>query len=127
MKFYASFYKQHRGLLHSGTVVRDDITAADAMLYGTVALDKSEAIFTFMQLETFNDFLPRTARFDGLLADALYKVEVVTELSAPIFMQRQDPGWWPTVTLPGDVLANVGLQMPGMLPESGLLFHITKI
>ncbi len=127
LKFYAAFYKKHRSLLHSGKVVRNDYVGNGATLYGTVAQDESEAIFSYMQLSTFNDFLPQTARFEGLQSDAMYKVEVVTELSASIFMQKQTPGWWSSVTLPGDVLANVGLQMPGMLPESGLLFHLTRI
>jgi len=97
------------------------------MLYGTVALDQSEAIFSYMQLATSNDFLPQTARFEGLQSDALYKVQVVTELSSKHFLHRQSPAWWPTVTLPGDVLGTIGVQMPGMLPESGLLFHLKRV
>lgn len=127
LKAYVAFYKAHRNLLHSGSIVRDDNSSDQAMLYGTVALDQSEAIFSYMQLATSNDFLPQTARFEGLLSDALYQVEVVTELSSKHFLHRQSPAWWPTVTLPGDVLGSIGLQMPGMLPESGLLFHLKRV
>jgi alpha-galactosidase len=127
LKAFAKFYKAHRELLHSGRVIRADDADESSYLYGTVAQDQSEAIFSYMQLKTFNDFIPQTARITGLQHDALYRVEIVEELSAIHYMQKRTPGWWPSVTLPGDVLASVGLQMPGMLPENGLLFHLTRI
>ena len=123
LKAYIDFYKKHRGLLHSGTVVRSDEVVGSAYLYGTVSQDKKEAIFTYMQLSTIDTFGPQLATFDGLDKESVYQVTVVEELSSNDFMQKRGPGWWPTVTMTGDHFAHIGLQLPVLKPESGLLFH----
>jgi alpha-galactosidase len=127
LKAYVTFYKKHRNLLHSGTVVRNDEIVGNAQLYGTVALDKKEAIFTYMQLTSLDNFGPLKTTFDGLEKEVTYQVTVVEELSATDFTQRQAPGWWPSVQLTGDHLAHIGLQLPILKPESGLLFHFQAL
>ena len=127
LKAYVDFYKANRGLLHSGTVVRSDEIVDSAYLYGTVSLDKKEAIFTYMQLATNNEFGPQLATFDGLDKDTLYQVAVVEELSTSDFMQKIDPGWWPQVKMTGHQFAHIGLQLPVLKPESGLLFHFRAL
>ncbi|CAN1644538.1 GalA Alpha-galactosidase [Candidatus Nanopelagicaceae bacterium] len=127
LKAYINFYKKHRDLLHSGTVVRSDEIIGDAHLYGTVALDKKEAIFTYMQLTSADNFGPLVTTFDGLDKETMYQVSVVEELSASDFIQKKAPGWWPALTLTGDQLAHVGLQLPVLKPETGLLFHFKAL
>ncbi|CAN2185024.1 GalA Alpha-galactosidase [Candidatus Nanopelagicaceae bacterium] len=127
LKAYIAFYKKHRGLLHSGTVVRSDEIVGDAQLYGTVALDKKEAIFTYMQLTSLDNFGPLLTTFDGLDKETMYQVSVVEELSASDFIQKKAPGWWPALKLTGDQLAHIGLQLPVLKPETGLLFHIKAL
>jgi alpha-galactosidase len=124
LKAYVNFYKKHRDLLHSGSVVRSDEIVGNAQMYGTVSLDQSEALFTYMQLTSLDNFGPLVALFDGLDKDRRYTVSVVQELSASDYLEKQPPGWWPTVELTGGELAHIGLQLPVMKPESGLLFHI---
>jgi alpha-galactosidase len=124
LKAYVDFYKKHRGLLHSGTVVRSDEIVGNAQLYGTVALDKKEAIFTYMQLTSNDNFGPLVTTFDGLDKETTYKLTVVEKLSANDFIQKKAPGWWPALKLTGDQLAHIGLQLPVLKPETGLLFHI---
>ncbi|CAN2185549.1 GalA Alpha-galactosidase [Candidatus Nanopelagicaceae bacterium] len=127
LKAYINFYKKHRNLLHSGTVVRSDEIIGDAHLYGTVALDKKEAIFTYMQLTSADNFGPLVTTFDGLDKETMYQVSVVEELSASDFIQKKAPGWWPALKLTGDQLAHVGLQLPVLKPETGLLFHFKAL
>ena len=127
LKAYINFYKKHRNLLHSGTVVRSDEIIGDAQLYGTVALDKKEAIFTYMQLTSADNFGPLVTTFDGLDKETTYRVTVVQELSAQEFTQKREPGWWPALNLTGDQLAHIGLQLPVLKPETGLLFHIKAL
>jgi alpha-galactosidase len=122
LKVYSNFYKQNRDLLHSGDVVRSDVIDGGALLYGTVAKDKKRAIFSYMQLRSLDNFGPLVATFAGLDPKLSYTVEVVEALSAPEFLQKAAPGWWPKVTLRGDELAAIGLQLPVLKPESGLLF-----
>ncbi|QLL23920.1 alpha-galactosidase [Actinobacteria bacterium IMCC25003] len=127
LKAYINFYKKHRDLLHSGTVVRSDEIVGDAQLYGTVALDKKEAIFTYMQLTSADNFGPLITTFDGLDKETLYQLTVIEELSASEFTQKKAPGWWPALNLTGDQLAHIGLQLPVLKPETGLLFHIKAL
>ena len=127
LKAYINFYKKHRDLLHSGTVVRSDEIIGDAQLYGTVALDKNEAIFTYMQLTSLDNFGPLVTTFDGLDKETNYQVTVIEELSASDFIQKKAPGWWPALKLTGDQLAHIGLQLPVLKPETGLLFHFKAL
>jgi alpha-galactosidase len=127
LKAYINFYKKHRDLLHSGTVVRSDEIIGDAQLYGTVALDKKEAIFTYMQLTSLDNFGPLVTTFDGLDKETNYQVTVIEELSASDFIQKKAPGWWPALKLTGDQLAHIGLQLPVLKPETGLLFHFKAL
>ncbi len=127
LKSYIAFYKAHRNLIHSGAVVRSDVIQGNAQMYGTVSLDKKEAIFSYMQLTSLDNFGPLVATFDGLDEKTKYQVSVNEELSAPEFLQKVHPGWWPSVVLTGDQLANIGLQLPVLKPESGLLFEIKAL
>ena len=126
LKSYIAFYKKHRDLLHSGRVVRSDLITGDAYLYGTVAQDKSEAIFSYMQLRSNDNFGPLRATFEGLDSARRYRISVIEDLSSPGFLQKAAPGWWPSVELTGDQLANVGLALPVLIPDTGLLFHIAS-
>lgn len=122
LKSYIAFYKKHRDLLHSGDVVRSDVIVGGAQMYGTVAKDKKSAVFSYMQLDSLDNFGPLVATFAGLDAQTTYTLEVIEDLSAPEFLQKAHPGWWPKVSLRGDELANIGLQLPVLKPENGLLF-----
>ncbi|MFM1951710.1 MAG: hypothetical protein RJA33_504 [Actinomycetota bacterium] len=124
LKAYVAFYKSHRDLLHSGDVVRSDVIQGNAQMYGTVSKDKKSAVFTYMQLTSLDNFGPLVATFDGLDAQTLYTLSVVEDISAPEFLQKVHPGWWPSVEMTGEQLAVIGLQLPVMKPESGLLFEI---
>jgi alpha-galactosidase len=127
LKAFVEFYKKHRSLLHSGTVVRSDEIIGDAQLYGTISLDKKEAIFTYMQLTSADNFGPLVTTFDGLEKETLYQLSVIEELSAVDFTQKRAPGWWPSLQLTGDQLAHIGLQLPVLKPETGLLFHFKAV
>jgi alpha-galactosidase len=107
--------------------VRSDEIVGNAQLYGTVSLDKKEALFTYMQLTSLDNFGPLLTTFDGLDKETVYQVRVIEELSAKEFTQKRAPGWWPSLTLNGDQLAHVGIQLPVLKPESGLLFHIKAL
>ena len=80
-----------------------------------------------MQLTSLDNFGPLLTTFDGLEKELTYQVTVVEELSAINFTQKQAPGWWPAVQLTGDQLAHIGLQLPILKPESGLLFHFRAL
>lgn len=127
LKKYIAFYKANRDLIHSGDVVRSDEITGSALAYGTISKDKKTAIFTYMQLGTPDNFGPSLLSLQGLEADAKYVVKVNEELSSIDFAQKAPPGWWPQVTLTGDQLALIGLQLPVLKPESGLLLELKAV
>jgi alpha-galactosidase len=96
-------------------------------MYGTVAHDKKSALFSYMQLSSADNFGPLVATFDGLDPKTTYALSVVEDLSAKEFLQKAQPGWWPSVKLTGEQLASIGIQLPVLKPESGLLFELTAL
>ena len=68
-------------------------------------------------------YLPITAQLGGLDLKRTYKVEVVTDLAPADFMQRTAPGWYPTITATGAELSLIGLEIPGLRPESPAAAH----
>ena len=127
LKNFADFYKAHRSLLHSGNPVRSDLMSSDANFYGTVSQDKSEAIFSYLQIHSIDDHQPTIAYFYGLDSSTIYNVQIIESLSANDFMQKREPGWWPQVALSGEILREFGLQLPIIRPEEALLFHVKKV
>jgi alpha-galactosidase len=125
LKAYVDFYKKNRDLLHSGDVVRSDDITGNAQVYGTVSRDKKRAIFTYMQLTSPDNFGPLVMTVPGLDSMTTYTVTVNEKLSASEFIQKAPPGWWPSVKLTGAQLESIGLQLPVLRPESGMIFEIT--
>jgi alpha-galactosidase len=80
-----------------------------------------------MQLTSLDNFGPLVTTFDGLAPKTMYRVTLIEELSSAHFIQKTAPGWWPSVELTGEQLANLGLQLPVIKPEQGLLFHFQAL
>ena len=127
LKSYINFYKANRATLHSGNIFRSDTVTGNAYLYGTISQDKTRAIYTYMQLQSIDDFVPTAARLGGLDPNRTYRVSVVQEISASDFIQKSAPGWWPEVSAKGDLLAKIGLEMPVLRPEQGLIFQVVAL
>ena len=125
LKNFIKFYKEHRKLIHSADISRADV--GNAYLYGSISQDKKEAIFTYMQFATADGFLPVIAQLHGLDPDRTYLVKVATEISSDDLQQRSTPGWWPELKVRGDQLSKVGLEMPGLRPEKGLILTLKSI
>ena len=125
LKAFVAFYKKNRDLIHSGDVVRSDDITGNAQVYGTVSRDKKRAVFTYMQLTSADNFGPLVMTIPGLDAQTIYTVTVNEALSADEYFQKAHPGWWPSVKLTGAQLESIGLQLPVLRPESGMIFEIT--
>ncbi len=125
LKAFVAFYKKNRDLIHTGDVVRSDDIIGNAQVYGTVSRNKKRAVFTYMQLTSPDNFGPLVMTIPGLDPETLYTVTVNEELSADEYLQKAHPGWWPSVRLTGAQLESIGLQLPVLRPESGMIFEIT--
>jgi alpha-galactosidase len=145
---WIGLYRELRGLLHSGDVVRADLPGEDALLHGVVSPDRSEAVLAYIQLATDPDLQPGRVRLPGLDPGRSYVVRLRTEIGPTDTLQIRPPGWlepapgapqWTPdgtpggpalgsdvleLRLPGSILMDVGLSMPVMTPGSALLLHL---
>jgi len=123
-----AFYKQVRGLLHGGEVVRVDHPDPAALVHGVVAPDASEALFSYVQLAVGDTIRPPRVRLAGLDPDRRYRLSLVEPAGPARRHQRAHPGWLDRggVVLTGAVLTQVGVQLPTFEPEQACLLHLTS-
>jgi alpha-galactosidase len=119
---WVTIYKQWRGLLHSGRLVRADHPDPAVWVNGVVAQDKTRGLFSVAAMAATVTPSVGAVRVPGLDHDVTYRVHAVApETSGTVEPRRFGPGL-PDVTLPGRVLASAGVQLPPVRPESVLLF-----
>ncbi len=124
---WARFYKEHRGLLHSGRVTVVDHSDPAALVHGVVAHDASEAIFAYVQVAASAGSVPDAARLPGLDHGAHYRVSLVEPAGPAGDQQLRPPGWVDGVVLSGAALGRVGLQPPLLWPEQAVLLHAVRV
>jgi alpha-galactosidase len=125
---WVQLYKDVRGLLHTGTMVRADQHDASFALHGVVAADRSDALFALVQLATPLTSVPGAVRVPGLDPDRRYRIAAQRPGDAPELRQQHPPGWLTRgVELSGRVLAEAGLRAPALNPEQLLLLRVTEV
>jgi alpha-galactosidase len=125
---WIAFYQAHRGLLHTGDMMRADTVDPAFQVYGAIAADRSEALvfLAFLGRPTVS---PR-GRFTvpGLHPDKRYRIAPVT-IGTPDH-GRADPAWYGDgsgVVLRGRALGSVGVHLPGSFPERVVIYRITEV
>ncbi|MBB2922061.1 alpha-galactosidase [Cellulomonas cellasea] len=116
-----------RALLHSGRVVRADTADPGVLVHGVVAQDRAEALFAVVALASAEAALPAPVRLLGLDPDRTYRVRTVGP--APLQVQAAPAPWLARgeVTLPGRLLAEVGLAAPLLAPENAVLLAVEAV
>jgi alpha-galactosidase len=125
---WVALYKQLRGLLHNGRVVRIDHPDTALWANGVIAHDRSEAVFALAAVATPVTSLPGTVRLRGLDPDAVYRLRPLPPGDTAPGVDRARPAWMTPqgVTARGSVLEHVGVQAPNLHPEQLVLLHVTK-
>lgn len=119
-------HKAHRGLLHSGDVVRFD-TGDDAVAHGVYATDRSEALVCYAQIASSAVSVAPPWRLPGLDPAATYDVVRVDLDGPPRGGGRSPVGWLSAgTTATGRDLAALGLPVPPMWPETALVVHLRR-
>jgi alpha-galactosidase len=125
---WVTLYKQLRGLLHSGTVVIGDHPDEALWVHGVVAPSADDAVFALVAMATGISAPPGRVKLPGLAPDTVYTVRPLPPGDAPLGPGTIPPPDWVAagdVTLPGRVLAEVGIQAPVMYPEQLMLLRLT--
>jgi len=126
---WTAAYRERRAALHSGTVVRADLSDPALLLHGVVAPDQTGALFAYVALAAPEHALPAAVRLIGLDPERTYRVRPWTLVGEPAVLQDAAPPWLVDgeVTLPGRVLAEMGLPMPLLLPQQALLLDVDAV
>ena len=113
------WHKKHRDILHAGDAVRFDPESTSQICHGVYSVDRSEAMVSIVQL-TSDSENERTQflRLPGLVADRKYRVATFdSDLSV-----GRDVG-----VFSGQQLETLGLKLPVLQPESGVILHLLCI
>jgi alpha-galactosidase len=125
LKDWISLYKSKRALLHSGDVIRIDYPNEAHYLHGVVAQDKSEALFSFVQLRPIVTSHAPKLTIRGLKSSSKYQIRVIRDAGSTEFMAITPPPWLESgAVMTGSELENVGLPAPILRPENALLVEI---
>jgi alpha-galactosidase len=120
-----ALHKQYRGLIHSGTLVRLD-RPANEVAFGVVAADGGQALFSHVMISEQAGYFPGRLRFAGLDTAARYKVSLVwpgqVKSASPLVAALRDGA-----TFTGDMLMNIGLQLPRQHPQSALVYAVSRL
>jgi alpha-galactosidase len=125
---WVALYKEVRELVHTGTVVRAPQYDAAFAVHGVVAPDRSDALFALVQLTTPETSVPGAVRLPGLDPERRYRVRLQPPGDIPAVRGLRPPAWLADgVTLPGAVLAHVGVAAPALYPEQLLLVRAEAV
>lgn len=125
---WVALYKELRGLLHTGTVVRCDDHDPSFQVHGTVAGDGSDALFAVVQLSTPDASVPGRVRLPGLLPDAQYEVSAQAPGDIPAVRSEADLPWLANgVRMNGRTLAAVGVAAPALQPQQLVLVRARRV
>jgi alpha-galactosidase len=122
-----AFYKQNRAFLHSETFVRVDHPDASIDVRGVYS-PSGDGLFSVARLHSGPSNHSAPLRFPMLKDAGELTVEVI-HLGAPRWaLHRALPQWITDSpsTMSGTLLANVGLPMPSLLPESSFLIRFSQ-
>ncbi|MET7648386.1 alpha-galactosidase [Streptomyces sp. NPDC005426] len=125
---WAALYKEVRGLLHGGRVVRADLGDDATYLHGVVAPDAGAALYCWARTETSVPAQSGRVRLPGLAPGRPYRVRIRTEAGLPSMHQILAPAWYRAavegwVPMAGTVLTRAGLPMPTLNPGQALLIE----
>ncbi|QYF74003.1 alpha-galactosidase [Cryobacterium sp. PAMC25264] len=126
---WIALYKEMRGWMHRGTVVRGDHPDQAYWLRGVVSVDRDEALYSFVAMATSVQNPPGMVRLPGLDPERVYRVAPLAPGTGILtFNHHAAPAWWVDgIELSGLTLARVGLQAPALAPEHLALVHVTSI
>jgi alpha-galactosidase len=122
LKAGIELHKEHRDLIHSGTLVRLDTDTLEHS-FGIVATDKREAIFSYTQIDSLQNSVGGRLLFSGLDKNCVYSIRVIWP-EEPRSYSKSILDIINGSEISGEALMNAGVQLPIMKPANLLVFHL---
>lgn len=133
LKAMIALYKKHRQLVHSGDLFRLELPEYMHGL-GIVAQDKSQALFSYSLIACSSASLPDQYYFAGLEKHALYQLDIIWPIKAAenwpktaVFNFKTNLPDIDGQQFTGEVLMQLGMQLPLLTPQSSLIFHLSRV
>ncbi|SDR97898.1 alpha-galactosidase [Paraoerskovia marina] len=128
LRRWTALVRDLRPLVATGVTVRADRTE-ESWVHGIVAPDRTEAIYAVVSRTASVDAMPAPACLPGLDPGRRYRVERVDLGPVALAVQDAPPPWWDqgAVELAGAVLESVGLPLPCLAPEQGVLLRVRRV
>jgi alpha-galactosidase len=131
LREWIAFYRQHRGLLLGGDLVRLDGEDPSLIATGVVSPDQSAAIWSFASVARSDVSSLGRLRFPGLDPRRRYRVRPVTVGRPPSGLRP--PPWWDAegpgagTVLTGAALASAGLMAAGVHADHAVLYRLEAL
>lgn len=125
LRWWISWYREHRETLHGGTLVRREFPDAGSWWKGVVTADR--AIYSYAVVDQPARWSPGRLRFEGLDPDARYRLGRVERPALP--NAANQPPWTreDSLELSGAQLAAVGIEAPMLHPNQAVLFVLDRL
>lgn len=124
---WIELYKRHRGLVHSGRVVRIDTPDDTAWMHGVVAADRSAALMSYVQLDGPRNDQPAALRVPGLDPRRRYRVTDVTPGSRRPRRSGLREDGIAGVQVSGAALADIGLAIRPQRTQSAVIVLVEAL
>lgn len=127
LRSWIRWYKEMRGLITSGTIVRSDPADDGLWVHGIVAADGSEAYFQIVAENALRSATPAPLRLPGLAALSPYRISTVEipGLNSPVQQAFSDLHG-DELRLPGSAVTSTGFTLPPMSPGDVLLLRAVR-
>jgi alpha-galactosidase len=119
-----ALHKRLRALIHTGDLHRLDRPANESA-FGIVAGDGSEAVFAYTLVREQDAYFAGRLRLRGLVPESRYAIKLVW----PTLPAKQSPlteALAAGIELDGQALMAVGLQLPRLHPQTGLILYLSR-
>lgn len=122
LRSYIDLYKQYRNLIHNGEFIRLDTLDPEQKIYGAISSDKTQAIFAVAQNGFPVNQLASKLTIPYLDESKNYQVKLLnSQENTAYLMKKTVPLSRGELVLSGKLIANIGVQLPIMHPQSILL------
>lgn len=129
LKAALALYKKHRALIHSGNLIRLEggVEAQKmAVTFAIINASKSHGLYTWNQVSESVRYLPPRFKFSGLDAAQQYRLDIIWPLKINHYSESITEQINGNI-YSGELLIEMGIQIPIIDPQSSLVFELTQM